>query len=182
MIIIYGLSATVSLLILITFLILYDNKVSSIYALIFSLVMICNMGYIWLLNSTSLQEALLANLICYTGGCFMPYLILLLVCKICEIKQKLWMVLIEFAICMFSFYIVATSGKNKMNYISVSLDTSGKYAKLVKEYGALHSFYTISMVLFMTITFAVIIRSYLTKREVSFRTAIMLASICLIDV
>ena len=160
----------------------YDFKVSSIYVLIYLLVTICDFGYIHLLRSKTLEGALLANSITYIGGCFIPFLMLLAVISICHIKQRDWIIVLGTVLCVCSFLLVSTSGMNQLNYLTVSLDTSGKYARLVKEYGPFHNFYTLTMILFAVSTSAVIVWTYQRKKDVSYSTALGLAITCSIDI
>ena len=182
MILLYALSLFGSGLLLVLTIKQLDCKVSSIYALIYLMITICDFGYLYLLQAQTLEGALLANTITYIGGCFIPFLMLLGVCSICHVRQKAWMVVTELICCVCCFLLVATSGKNKLNYLTVWLDTSGKYTRLMKEYGPFHNFSTIGMVLFVMATYAVIIWTYKRKREVSYITAVSLAVICSVDI
>ena len=182
MILLYILSLFASGLMLVLTIKQFDYKVSSIYALIYLMITICDFGYLHLLRSQTLEGALLANSITYLGGCFIPFLMLLGVCNICHVRQKSWMVALELICCLSSFLLVCTSGKNKLNYLSVWLDTSGKYTRLMKEYGPFHNLYTLGMVMFIMATYAVIIWTYRRKRDVSYITALGLAIICSIDI
>lgn len=182
MTILYMLSLLASGLMLALMIRLFDYKVSSIYALIYLLITICDFGYLHLLHARTLEGALLANTITYIGGCFIPFLLLLGVCRICHVKQKIWMVVTELIYCTGSFLLVATSGRNKLNYLEVWLDTSGKYTRLMKEYGPYHNVYIIGMVLFVLFTYAVIAWTYKRKREVSYITALGLAITCSADI
>lgn len=179
---IYLLAMILSSIMLIFLIKVFDYKVSSIYALVFLTVTICDYGYINLIHARTVEEALLANSVTYLGGCFVPFFMLIGVCKLCNFKQKAWAVIFEFACCLVCFYIVATSGRNELNYRVVSLDTSGTYSKLIKEYGPYHNIYTMGMILFAIITYGVIIWSYQRKRDVSYKTAICLALICTVAI
>ncbi len=182
MTVLYLVSLAISLVLLVLLFYLFDYKVSFIYAFIFLILSVCILGYVFLINATDLSEALIANAFSYIGGCFIPFLMLLGICKICYIKQPKTLVIAEFCFCIFDYIIVATSGRNAMNYASVYLDTTGKYARLVKEYGSFHFIYVVSMLGFAMMTFGVIVWSYYHKREVSYKTAITLAIIYSIDV
>ena len=85
MILLYILSLFASGLMLVLTIKQFDYKVSSIYALIYLMITICDFGYLHLLRSQTLEGALLANSITYLGGCFIPFLMLLGVCNICHV-------------------------------------------------------------------------------------------------
>lgn len=182
MTVLYIMSLLVSGILLVLIIKQFDYKVSSIYAMIYLMVTICDFGYLHLLHAQTLEGALLANSITYIGGCFIPFLMLLCVCRICHVRQKGWMVVMELICCAASFLLVATSGKNKMNYLTVWLDNTGKYTRLMKEYGPYHNVYTMSMVIFAVATYAVIAWNYRKKKEVSYITALGLAGVCSVDV
>ena len=181
MTVLYLLSLLASGLMLVFLIKEYDYKVSSLYSVTYLLVTICDFGYLHLLHAQTLEGALMANALTYIGGSFIPFLVLLSVCRICHVRQKGWMLAVEFVCCICSFLLGATTGVNKLNYTNVWLDTSGTYSILVKEYGPFHIFYIISMVMFVVAAFAVIIWSYRKKREVSYITALGLALICSVD-
>ena len=180
--VLYILSLLASGLMLVLIIKQFDYKVSSIYALIYLMITVCDFGYLQLLHAKTLEGALLANTITYIGGCFIPFLMLLCVCRICHFRQKNWMVVIELLCCVGAFLIVSTSGKNKLNYREVWLDTSGNYTRLMKVYGPCHNFYAIGMVIFVLLTYVVIVWNYRKKREVSYITALGLAAICSVDI
>lgn len=182
MTILYLLSLLASGLMLVFIIKQFDYKVSSIYPLIYLMITVCDFGYLQLLHAKTLEGALLANTITYIGGCFIPFLMLLCVCRICHFRQKNWMVVIEILCCVVAFLLVSTSGKNKLNYREVWLDTSGKYTRLMKVYGPCHNFYAIGMVIFVLLTYVVIVWNYRRKREVSYITALGLAAICSVDI
>lgn len=160
----------------------FDNKVSSIYSLMYLMITINSLGYIALFQVRTLEGALLAKIITYIGACFIPFLMFLSVCRICHFRLKTWMSITGLVICISSFLIVATSGKNRLNYCYVWLDTSGTHPRLIKEYAPLHYFVVLGMLLFLTVSFAVIFWSMRKKREVSYITALGLTIICLINI
>lgn len=86
--VLYILSLLASGLMLVLIIKQFDYKVSSIYALIYLMITVCDFGYLQLLHAKTLEGALLANTITYIGGCFIPFLMLLCVCRICHFRQK----------------------------------------------------------------------------------------------
>ena len=51
---------------------------------------IANGGYLAIAISTNVSEAILANRICYLGGCFIPPITLFLLCAIANYKIPMW--------------------------------------------------------------------------------------------
>ena len=70
--------AVISLLILIF---IFEPKKTNYYFMILQIMFaITNGAYLAIAVATSLEEAVLANKISYLGGCFMPPVILFLIC------------------------------------------------------------------------------------------------------
>ena len=74
---IYGASAVLSLLILVAYC-FFTKKKTPWFLLLFSSVLVVNLGYFSLSISKTLEEALLANRISYLGSVFLPYATLML--------------------------------------------------------------------------------------------------------
>ena len=89
----YGIMAIVSLLLLVGYCIFI--KVKDIWMfLLFISVFIVNIGYLALVISKSLEEALLANRISYLGSVFLPLCMLMAIVNMCKIKCPAWIITI----------------------------------------------------------------------------------------
>ena len=83
--IVYGITAALSLLLLIGFCTLIRKK-EIWFVTLFASVFIVNAGYLTLAISTTLEEALLANRIAYLGSAMLPLTMLMIIKDSCNIK------------------------------------------------------------------------------------------------
>ena len=138
--IIYGTMALFSLLLLIGYCCLVSNK-EPWFLLLFSSVLIVNIGYFALAQSTTLEIALHANRVSYLGSVFLPLSMLMIILNVCKISYKKWITGILLAISLLIFAIAATPGYSDIYYKEVSLEIVNGVGHLHKRYGPCHSLY-----------------------------------------
>ena len=116
---------------------------------------ISNAGYLFLILSTNLTEALLATKIVYLGGCFLPVLYFFTVCEIChfEINKVVKLVLILFQ--LFLMTIIATAGYTNLYYKAINFYTQNGIGYLKKEYGQAHFLYPLTLYGYLCASLAV---------------------------
>ena len=104
--IIYGTTAILSLLLLAAYCYLIYQK-DIWFLLLFSSVLIVNVGYFCLSISTILEEALLANRISYLGSVLLPLAMLFIILDILKIRFPKWASLLLFIVAIAIFFIAA---------------------------------------------------------------------------
>lgn len=179
--IVYGITAALSLLLLIGFCTLIKKK-EIWFVTLFASVFIVNAGYLTLAISKTLEEALLANRIAYLGSAMLPLTMLMIIKDSCNIKFPKFFTSALVFTSIVVFLIAASPGYLDIYYKSVSIDTVNGMTVLVKEYGSWHVvylFYLLSYFGFMigTITYAIIKRKIKTSTH-----AVILASAVFINI
>ncbi len=143
---VYFISFVITLLVLICIL-TYGKIVDVNMILLVIIVAIGNGGFYALSRSTCLEEAILANTICYVIGIFAPVTVFYIVCSICRIRIPLIPVIISYLIQTVIYLTVTTVGVNGIFYKTVEFH-QGPPAYLTKTYGPMHTAYIVSMIFY----------------------------------
>ena len=141
------------------------------------ILIIANGGYLALAVATNLHEAVLANKLLYTGGCFMPMLYFITVCEICRVNINRKIIWGMYILQIILFAGVCTIGWNQLYYRSVEFHLDSGIPYLTKEYGVLHMLYPVTMCGYFILAFIVVMYTLLKKQSVN-RKGIMLMLIC----
>ncbi|MGN0365869.1 MAG: HD domain-containing phosphohydrolase [Suilimivivens sp.] len=141
----YLITAVLTFINLMIFIFSFDKKRISAYFTFMALLMVlANGGYLALALSTNLQEAVLANKIIYLGGCFVPPILLISICVICNYKVADWLRIVIYTYSFLVYAMVLTIGHNHLYYSEIFLDKFGNSTVLGHEYGIGHNcFYVI---------------------------------------
>ena len=177
----YGITAALSLLLLIGYCTLIKKK-ELWFVTLFASVFIVNTGYLTLAISKTLEEALLANRIAYFGSAILPLTMLMIIKDSCNIKFPKFVTSSLVIISIVVFLIAASPGYLDIYYKSVSLDTVNGMTVLVKEYGSWHVVYLFYLVTYFgfmigTITYAILKRKIKTSTQ-----AVILASVVFVNI
>lgn len=162
----YGIACLLSLVLLVCYFFI-DKKRESWLLLLFVSICICNTGYLVLSLSRSLTVALIGNSIAYIGNVFLPFFMLMLIFEACKIKHSRVMSYILMAIGLVVLFMATSGGYLPIYYKEVSLEIIDGGAKLVKEYGVLHSLYFVYLFGYMTSMVVVLIYSIAKKKIAS---------------
>ena len=160
--IIYGATAVLSLLLLIgCILLVRKNKVW--FVLLFSSVLVVNIGYTLLAMSTCLEMALWANRVAYLGSVFLPLAMLMIILDISGTKHPKWLHGALGALLILVFLIAASPGILPIYYKEVSFAVVNGVSTLVKVYGPLHPLYLVYLLGYFAAMVTVIIRAKIKK-------------------
>ena len=138
--VLYGLTATISLFLLVMYCLILRNK-DKWFLLLFSSVFIVNVGYYMLSTSQTLEKALMANRISYFGSVFLPFSILMSILNISNIKLKKIVPYLLLGVAIIMFCITASPGILDIYYKDVTLNTVNGITVLDKTYGSFHCLY-----------------------------------------
>ena len=144
-----------------------SKKVNYFFMLLLLFMTIANGGYLAIAISTNVSEAILANRICYLGGCFIPPITLFLLCAIANYKIPMW---VRIGLYTYSFVVygmVLTIGWNNFYYDTVSLEKFGDATVLGHTYGPGHKFFYVILYGYMLAQIVILIYSIVKKRAVS---------------
>lgn len=179
--IIYGITAILSLLLLIAYCYLIYQK-DIWFLLVFSSVLVVNVGYFCLSISTVLEEALLANRISYLGSVFLPMSMLFIILDILKISFPKWSSLLLFIVGIAIFFISASPGYLTIYYKEVSLQTVNEITCLEKVYGPWHSIYLFYLLTYFSVMVFIIARAIYNHNITSACHSVIFAIAVLINI
>ena len=175
--VIYGVTALISLLLLIGYSIFIKKK-ELWFTLLFISVFVVNTGYFALSVSKTLEGALTANRISYLGSVFLPLSMLMTIFSLSRLKYKKWVPSLLLAITIGVFIIAASPGYLDIYYKSVTLEQINGVSILNKEYGPWHSLYLYYLISYFTLMIAITIHSVIKKKIKSgIQSAIILIAV-----
>lgn len=171
---IYGASAVLSGLLLVGCCLVLRKK-RQWFILLFSSVLIVNIGYTFLSLSTCLEAALWANRVSYLGSVFLPFAMLMIILHVTNTRCKKWVSVALFALAVIMFLIAASPGILPIYYKEVSFRIVDGAGVLVKVYGPLHPLYLFYLVGYFGAMIAVILRASVKNTIDSTAHAIIIA-------
>ncbi len=160
--IIYGVTAVLSLLLLIGYC-FFVRKKNVWFLLLFSSVLVVNIGYFCLAISSSLEESLIANRVAYFGSVLLPLSMFMITLNFTNTKYRKWLPGVLLCISTFVFFIAASQGYLDIYYKEVSFEVINGVSTLVKVYGPWHSIYLIYLLGYFSAMVAAIIRATINK-------------------
>lgn len=159
----YGVICLVSLL-LIGACLAVDKKKNIWLLMLFVSIFVCNLGYFLVSAAKNLTFALVANSISYLGSVFLPFFMLLMILNLCRMNYPKWLPRILIAVGGAIFILTASPGISQLYYKTVSLDTTGSAAKLIREYGPLHCVYSVYLALYFAAMIGVVFFAIAKKK------------------
>lgn len=174
MTIIYGATAVLSLVLLIGCCLSVHQK-RGWFILLFSSVLVVNIGYTFLSASSCLEMALHANRVAYLGSVFLPLSMLMIILDATNTKHPKWLPGVLFGIAAVVFLIAASPGLLDIYYKEVSFEVVNGVSTLVKVYGPLHPLYLFYLLGYFSAMVTVIIRASSKKTVDTTSHAIILA-------
>ena len=178
---IYGGAAVLSALLLIGCLFLVRKK-RQWFVLLFSSVLVVNIGYTVLSVSSGLEMALWANRISYLGSVFLPLAMLMIILNITNTRTKRWVPISLFSLAVVVFLIAASPGILPIYYKEVSFEVVNGVSTLVKVYGPLHPLYLVYLLGYFSAMIAVIIRASIKKTFDSTAHAVIIAMAVFVNI
>ena len=179
--VIYGVTAGISLLLLIGYGALVKKKEFWLL-LLFASVFLVNAGYFSLSISRSLEEALLVNRLAYLGSVFLPFFMMMTIIGVCRYPYKKWMVAVLICINIVVFLIAASPGYTCWYYKEATLVIVNGAAKLQKVYGPLHKIYFVYLFAYFAMMVGIIFRSVRKKLVNSPKQAFLLLVVVLLNI
>ncbi len=176
MAVIYGVTAIVSILLLCIYCVVVKNK-NPWMLMLYSAIIVVEIGYVTLAMSETLEEALLSNRIAYLGSVFLPMTMLMMIVDICKIKYKKWIPFLLMFVGVVVFVIAASPGYSDIYYKEVVLKTENGVAILDKTYGPLHSIYLYYLVLYFAAMVVSIIYACAKKIESTLQAVILAGAV-----
>lgn len=137
---IYGITALLALVLLVGYCCI-ANKKDIWFLLLFSSVLVVNVGYYALAISGNLNQALFANRISYLGSVFLPLSMWMIILGVTNIRLPKWVPGLLLGLGVLVFLIAASPGYSDIYYKEVYFEKIDGVAVLNKVYGPLHGLY-----------------------------------------
>ena len=146
-----------------------------IHSIILCIVIgVANIAYLFLALSTNLNEIILANKITYIGGLFAPYLVFLIVSRICEVTPPRIFSCFLFIATIGVLALVFSTGYSHIYYDEIYLKYWNGIAYIDKTYGPTHVLYLILLYGEIAVSLGIVVHTLIKKRSISKRTVIIL--------
>jgi len=171
---VYGTCAALSLLLLVGYCALVRKK-DPWFLLLFTSVLVVNIGYFSLSISSTLEEALLANRIAYLGSVFLPLTMLINILNVARIPYRKWLPITLLFVGIAVFLVAASPGYLDIYYKEVSLAQVNGGTVLNKVYGSWHCLYLIYLLAYFAAMVIIVARIAVKNRIGSALHAIILA-------
>lgn len=142
-------------------------------------VTIVNLGYLLISISKTVEFALFANKIAYLGQTIIPMAMFMIISKLCGFKLKKTFVVVLIGCAVAIFAMVCTTGHLDWYYTNVTIENVAGATILNKEYGFLHPFNLIYVVLYFLAMVVVIAISFKKKDDASQKHACIMLIIVL---
>jgi DNA-binding CsgD family transcriptional regulator len=167
---VYGAAAVVSLLLLVGCCLL--QKKSPWFVLLFSSVLVVNLGYFGLSVSRSLSQALMANRISYLGSVLLPVSMLMIILNTIHQSYRKWMPWVLLSVSALVLFVAASPGYLPIYYQEVSFEIVDGVSTLKKVYGPWHPLYLVFLLSYFGAMLIVIGYAGIKKRTVSSAQAV----------
>ncbi len=174
MINLYLISAIISFVALFVFIFISDRKVLFYNASFFLFVSIANIGYFFLGNAASVEEAILANKITYICGCILSLFLLMVVSDACKVKLPKPVRLLMYIFTAVVILLAMTVGYNDWFYKNCSIEQVSGVTRLVKEYGPAHMLFLVMMYGDMTFAIIMLISSIIKRKKLVYKNVLLL--------
>lgn len=171
--IIYIAAAILSLVLLVSYYCL-DRRRNKWFLLLFSSVLVVNIGYYLLSVAQTLEWALWCNRIAYLGSVFLPMSMLMIILSVTRIQHPKWLSSVLMAIGAVVLLIAGTPGYLTIYYEDVTLVIVDGVSSLSKVYGPLHFIYLVYLLGYFAVMAAVIIHAAIIKKLNSVAHAVVL--------
>ena len=176
MIIGYAICLISAVGLLVAYLMMVKNKEFWLTMLYISITVV-NLGYLLISLAKTVEFAVLANDVTYLGSVFLSTFMFLTIVRLCGFELKKAHVVICVSLGVLMFAIVAISPILPLYYKSVDIEMIDGAAKLVKEYGVLHPFYTVYLLGYFVAMIGTIIHSVKKKKIAKPKLAGFIAAI-----
>ena len=171
----YLITTLLTLISLIILVFTYEPKRTNYYFMVLLILLtLANGGYLSIAISKTVEEAILANKICYLGGCFMPAITLCLICKMCNFSLSSWKRIVLYGYSFLVYTMVLTIGFNDWYYKETYLEKYKDITVLGHTYGVGHAFFYVIMYGYLGVSVVLLLYSYNKKHSVSRKNIIAL--------
>ena len=140
--IVYGAVAVLSVLLFAAYF-LWEKKRERNFLFLLGCVSVANVGYFLLAVAGSLAFSKAANVVSYFGSAYAVLAMMYIIADVCRMERKPWLRYTLIGISTAAFLLAASGDWLGLYYTGVSIKTVNGMTRLVKDYGPLHSLYTL---------------------------------------
>ena len=169
----YMITTGISFLLLLGYCAFVKQK-DLVFILLFTSVLVINLGYAFLSSSQTLSEALLANKIAYMGAVFLPLFMLVIIMDECHYRRNKLFLSVMLLIDLAVLALVLSPGYSTLYYEDVSLVFINGGTALAKTYGPLHCIYSFFLAFYFVAMISVIVYANFRKSKSSPRLVLSL--------
>ena len=165
----YLVSTILTVIALIIIVMCFDNKKRvNFYFLILVMIMsLSNYGYLSIALSDTIGEALIANELCYLGGCFGPPIILCLITILCNFNIKPLFRNLAFGYSIVVYGLVLTTKYTKLYYTDTWLSEFMGTSIIGQVNGWAYNLFYVILYGYILIQLGLIVYTLISKRSVS---------------
>lgn len=163
----YNVLFAISIIMALTYVVMWRKRFSAYFTLIFLLIPITIRGYISQSNALSLEEAIAGIKLSYQGASFLLLFMMLAIFDLCNLNLSKPIKVSFFFLTVLVYLPVLTIGSKPLFYKNISLNIVDGHTEIIKEYGPFHTVFYIFLATNLIITVASIVYSLLKKKEVS---------------
>ena len=161
----------------------YQNRKTSYYYLVIILIMmISNAGYLAVALSTNVEEVILANKVLYLGSCFVPPVLLSLICTQINYKMRMWMKCLIYGMSAILYGMVLTIGYSDLYYKNVYLKSYRDVTVIGHTYGIGHTCFYMFLMVHFILELCMIVFMVTRRRSISRRNLFGLSIIVVTNV
>ena len=155
-----------------------NRKVDNAFILFGVLLTLNCAGQYMISVSETVESAVWGNKIMYVGGCYLPFVIFLVITRLCNIKVKSFYKWFLMGYATVVLVLVMTIGHTGWYYKSVEMAQGNGFNYLVKEYGPLRILYPVMMVMYSVILLSFIVFAIKRRKEIPTRTVVTMSFLC----
>ena len=178
---VYGVTAMLSVLILISYLLWEKNKERN-FLVLTGCVAIVNCGYFLLSVSSSLSMAMVSNGIAYFGAAYSVLAMFLIILDVCQVQRQKLCAGVLIGISTAAFLLAASGDWMGLYYRSVDIVSVNGMTRMVKDYGPLHILYTVYLLSYVLGMVAIILHARKDQRLTSPKYTMLLMAAVLLNI
>lgn len=152
------------------------------FVLLFSCVLLVNVGYLCLAVSDTLETALMANRVSYLGSVFLPMAMLMIIAKETKLKYNKALPYLLMVVGILVFLVAASPGILDLYYKDVTLQVVNGVSVLNKVYGPWHLSYYIYLFAYFGSMVGIIIKTSVKKQASSSAHAVIVAFAVIVNI
>lgn len=170
----YLLAVIISFIASLLFVMISDRKVLFYNASFFLFVFIGNLGYFFLGNSTTVEEAILANKITYITGCLLPLFLMMLVFDACKVMPNKVIRCSMYVLSGTVMMMAMTVGYTDWFYKECHIEKVNQVTVLVKEYGPWHNLFLFMLYGYLIAGITLLLYSLISRKNLIYKNVVLL--------